>query len=225
MNRVENPELKRKILDHLIDQYQLKEKREPNHLSTYIYCRTKAYFEQQPGSIEPTEQEVMLFAIGYGLQDVLTPKSAKAPVYNQGGIIYRPDMVFHPTHTEVENLVELKTTRMSAKKHWEPDHIPVTWLDYMMGGCYLRKTTKYDLIILYLMGGYNPPFPELYCDTFEFTPEEIGENWAKLQQRKEVLDESLAIGVPPEPYKNCYDWECKYCRYKMVCETISTTMY
>ena len=224
MERVENSELNRKILNHLIAQYQLKEKREPNHLSTYVYCRTKAYLDQKQ-TVEPSDQEVLLFAIGYGLQDVMTPKDAVAPVYKQDGIVYRPDMVFYPSKVEVENLVELKTTRMSAKKHWEPDHIPMTWLDYMMGGCYMRNTSRYDLIILYLMGNYAPPFPEIYCDTFEFSQEELDENWAKLQEHRTVLDAALAGQYPPEPFKNCYDWECKYCRYKLICETIVTAMY
>lgn len=236
MKREDNPELKRYILNHLADLYKIREVREPNHLSTYVYCRTKAYFDVKQ-TAEPTDEEVMLFALGYGLQDVLTPKEAKAPVYQMNGIIYRPDMSITKvknwdgkvgeiasipieTAQEVERLLELKTTRKSAKHHFMDEYLPETWLDYMKGGCTIRNRDTYELIVLYMMGNYSPPFPQLYCDKFTFTQEELNENWAKLLSRKEVLDNALAGNKIPTPYENCYDWECKYCRYKLVCETL-----
>jgi len=408
----------------------------------------------------------MLFALGYGLQDVLTPKGAEAPVYKKDGIIYRPDMSFQPAPAEVEQLVEIKTTRKSAKYHFMDEHIPETWLAYMKGGCFMRDVDQYDLIVLYMMGNYclgpetlvlkadltwteiknlkvgdrlvgvdeyptdtrrgtrrklqqsvvtsigvkrlpsrrlflsngrsvlssdkhlwleqknlgnshvapdwaqtsslvvgdkirqlcepwevedtyeagwlagaldgegtvdglraafsqkdnivalqarrildslniytvpcgtnsgvtsyrttdmastlrllgsirpvrllqdlkwegralpqhnstvfidaiedvgevdliaigtstktliaeglvshnSPPFPEVYCDTFVFEYKELVENWDIIQTNKRVLDESVATGKAPEPFKHCYDWECKYCRYQLVCKTIT----
>jgi len=217
MRRVENPELKRKILNHLADLYKIKEVREPNHLSSYIYCRTKGFFDQKQ-AIEPTDEEVMLFAIGYGLQDVLTPKDARAELYEFEGIIYRPDMTM--TKGEFEKLQELKTTRKSARDHYIDERISVTWLAYMMGGCRIRNTNQYDLVVLYLMGNYAPPFPQLYADTFYFTDEEIEENWQTIKANKKVLDDALADNKPPTPFAHCYDWECKNCRYKLLCETL-----
>jgi len=217
LKRVENPELSRKILDHLASLYKIKEVREPNHLSSYVYCRTKGFLDQKQ-AIEPTDEEVMLFALGYGLQDVLTPKDATAETYEFEGIIYRPDMTM--TRGEVERLQELKTTRRSAKKHYIDEEIPVTWLAYMMGGCKIRDTNQYDLIVLYMMGGYSPPFPQLYTDTFYFTEEEIEDNWHTIKHNKEVLDSALEQNKPPTPFGHCYDWECKNCRYKLICETL-----
>lgn len=188
-----------------------------------MYCRTKAFLDQK-SAVEPSDQEVMLFALGYGLQDVLTPPIAEAPIYEQDGIVYRPDMVFKLPASEVEILTELKTTRKSAKYHFMEDSLPETWLDYMKGGCYLRKTSRYDLVILYMMGDYHPPFPDIYAETDEFTDEEIQENWQKILARKVVLDDSLSTNTPPEPFKNCYDWECKYCRYQLVCQTLARQM-
>ena len=240
MKRVDNPELNRKILNHLADLYKIKEVREPNHLSSYISCRTRGFFDQKQ-AIEPTDEEVMLFALGYGLQDVLTPKDSQAKTYEYEGITYRPDMTLTvhrrdypeqlpyteltiniPMQTvhEVERLQELKTTRRSAKKHYIDEEIPVTWLAYMMGGCKIRQTNQYDLIVLYMMGNYAPPFPQLYTDTFYFTDEEIETNWGMVISNKVVLDSALAEGKPPTPFMHCYDWECNYCRYKLVCETL-----
>ena len=214
MKRIDNAELKAKILDHLADLYKIKEVREAGHLSSYITCRTRSFLDLQ-ATAEPTEQEVMLFALGYGLQDVITPKDATAPVIERSGITYRPDMILS------NRLNEIKTTRKSAKYHYMDDGLPVTWLDYMMGGCYITEKTEYDLIILYMMGNYSPPFPQIYTETIQFDKEEIEENWQKILAQKTVLDDALITGTPPEPFQHCYLWECKYCRYKLICETIA----
>ena len=215
MKRIDNPELKRKILDHLASLYKIKEVRESNHLSSYITCRTKSFLDQQQ-TIEPTDMEVMLFSLGYALQDALTPKDATAPVINKDGIIYRPDMILD------RRLNEIKTTRKSAKYHFMEDSLPVTWVDYMMGGCYMMEKTEYDLIILYMMGNYSPPFPEIYAETIQFEAEELEANWYdKILHSKLILDSAIIDGTPPDPFKNCYEWECKYCRYNLVCQTIA----
>ncbi|MCK4414928.1 MAG: hypothetical protein KAY32_15445 [Candidatus Eisenbacteria sp.] len=215
MKRIDNQELKRKMLVHLADLYKIKEVRESNHLSSYITCRTKSFLDAKQ-TVEPTDEEVLLFALGYGLQDVLTPKDADAPVIEVNGILYRPDMILD------RRLNEIKTTRKSAKYHYMDDSLPLTWIDYMMGGCFMRGDLEYDLIILYMMGNYSPPFPDIYAETELFELPEITDNWNnKILPNKAVLDEALATGVPPEPFKNCYDWECKYCRYKLVCQTIA----
>lgn len=194
--------------------YKIKEIRESNHLSSYITCRTKSFLDQQQ-TVEPTDMEVMLFSLGYALQDVLTPKDASAPVIEKDGIIYRPDMILD------RRLNEIKTTRKSAKYHYLDDSLPVTWVDYMMGGCYMTDQHEYDLIILYMMGSYSPPFPDIYAETVQFEKDELKENWRKILEHKAVLDNALTTGVPPEPFKHCYDWESKYCRYKLVCQTIA----
>jgi len=214
MKRVDNHELKTKILDHLADLYKIKEVREAGHLSSYITCRTKSFLDSK-NTTEPTEQEVMLFALGYGLQDVLTPPDASAPVIKKDGITYRPDMILS------KRLNEVKTTRKSAKYHYMDDGLPVTWIEYMMGGCYMMERTEYDLIILYMMGAYNPPFPLIYAETVQFDKDELGENWQKILYQKAILDEAIDTGTPPEPFKHCYEWECKYCRYKLICQTIA----
>lgn len=218
MNRRENPELRQLMLAHLAEKYKLLEVREPNHLSSYCYCLTRQYFDQRSAS-EATEEELMLFAIGYGLQDVLTPKDATAPVIEKHGIIYRPDMII-PGRQSVDRLTELKTTRKSAKNHWLDEQLPETWLAYMKGGCYIRDTVEYDLIVLYMMGTYNPPFPTIMADTFTFSDTEIADNWNWIQPRQSELDRCLKEDVPPEPYKWCFSWECKYCRNKLICEQI-----
>jgi|TARA_Y100000310_G_scaffold345865_1_gene471883 hypothetical protein len=181
-----------------------------------MYCRTKAFLDQQQ-TIEPTEEEILLFALGYGLQDVLMPPNADTPVLELEGIVYRPDITFVGS----DQLIEVKTTRRSAKKHYEPKAISDSWLMYMLGGCKIQGTNTYDLIVIYLMGNYSPPFPQLYADTITFTFEEIELNWATIKERKVVLDTALESGIMPVAYEHCEPWECKGCRYVLLCEVLT----
>jgi len=222
MERVDNPEMARKIINHLAEQYNILDKREPNHLSSYIGCLTKTYFDSKPKAVLPTEQEVLLFLLGYGLQDTLTPADTTTPVLEKEGIIYRPDIVFPLMGNR---LVEVKTTRRSAKHHFTEDAIPETWLVYMKGGCYICDKVVYDLAILYMMGNYAPPFPQLYYDTFYFTDEEIADNWTYILQRKATLDSAIENNTPPTPFEHCYLWECQHCRYNLVCKTLTGTLF
>ena len=166
MERTANPELDRMMINHLVKLYKLKTKRTGIHLSTLVYCLTRSFFDHVT-PIEPTDKEVMLFALGLGLQDILTPQQAEAPVFEQDGVTFSPDF-YLPFNNKY---VELKTTRTSLKKNKEK--LPETWLEYIMGGCYMRKVTTYELSGLYMFGSYSPPFPELYSETLRFEPAEI----------------------------------------------------
>jgi hypothetical protein len=232
MKKLDNPELSRRILNHLADQYKIKEKREGIHLSTLIYCLTRSFFDQQ-APVEPTDEEVMLFALGLGLQDVLTPSESFTPVYNKDGVLFSPDFVFSvkelktavldasPSEHErkdiaVTRLVELKTTRMSSGK----EDLPETWLEYIMGGCYMRGANTYDLSVLHMLGNYKPPFPEIRSYRLEFAEDELRANWDYLMERRAVYEEALKTGTPPVPFSYCKDWECKNCRYKLQCQAM-----
>jgi hypothetical protein len=203
MERFENAELRGKIIAALASKYKLKEKREPNHLSSFVYCLTKGFFEQtQP--IEPIEKELMLFSVGYGLQEILTPADATAPLINKDGIIYRPDFVLS------SRLSEVKSTRKSANKHDED--IPESWTKYMLGGMKMTGKREYDLAVIYIIQA------DVKCDTFVATDEEVESNWIEIITRKAVADTALADNTPPEPFQWCMSWECVNCRYKMLCE-------
>lgn len=213
MERIDNPELSRLALDHLASLYKIKDKREGIHLSTLVYCLTRSFFDQL-ASVEPTDEEVMLFALGYGLQDVLTPQEAESPVYEKDGITYRPDFVLKLDGS----LGEIKTTRMSLKTL--EDHLSETWVEYIMGGCYIREETSYNLMVLLMMGNYHPPFPMIHSETLVFEKQELQANWDYLLERKDVYEEALASNQPPQPFHWCKDWECKNCRYKLQCQAI-----
>ena len=211
MQKIENPELSRLILDHLAELYGIKRKREGIHLSTLVYCLTRSFFDQL-APVEPTDEEVMLFSLGYGLQDVLTPKEATTPTYEKDGITFSPDFVF-PVESR---LVEIKTTRMSSGK----EDFPETWLEYIMGGCYMQGIKEYELSVLHMLGNYHPPFPEIKSYKLIFEEEELVENWERLLYRQQVYEKALKINKPPKPFVYCKDWECKNCRYKLQCQAM-----
>jgi hypothetical protein len=220
MIKTDNAELSRLILNHLSDKYKLKQPREGIHLSTLVYCLTRSYLDRQH-NIEPTDEELMLFALGYGLQDVLTPPDAQTPTYEFEGIVYRPDMMFYVNDM---GLVEIKTTRMSSKKQDLPD----TWIEYIKGGCYIRNkvlpslsSRTYSLSVLYMMGNYAPPFPNIAAYMLEFEQQELDENWQYLITRRDVYQSHLANNTPPTPRIWCKVWECKNCRYNLQCDAIT----
>ena len=205
----------RVVLDHLSEKYAIAQKRQGLHLSSLIYCLTKAAFDERQGRITPTDEETMLFSLGYGLQGVLTPAAADTPVYEKDGITFSPDMILKIGDTE---LGEVKTTRASSKKIMAGE-FPETWLEYMKAGCFIREQNTYNLIVLCMMGNYSPPFPSIHGFTFSFEDDELFETWDYVMCRKVVLLTNDRNTVPA-PYKYCKDWECKGCRYKLVCESI-----
>ena len=222
MDRVEDPEMSRLILDHLTSLYNINRKREGIHLSTLVYCLTKSFFDHI-APIEATDEEVMLFSLGLGLQDVLTPKAAETPVYEKDGVTFSPDFIVQlGARAEVSpkmppvHYVELKTTRMSSGK----EGFPETWIEYIMGGCYMRGINTYNLSVLYMLGNYRPPFPQIHSFILSFTDEELQNNWNYLMERKHIYSASLIMNKPPIPHMWCKDWECKNCRYKLQCDAI-----
>lgn len=212
MERIESPELEQAIIDHLAGLYNIHTKREGIHLSSIVGCLTRSFWNEVNYTI-PTHEETMLFSLGYALQDVLTPDTAEAPIYSLEGITYSPD---YQIKLSQDITAEIKTTRMSADKP-----LSELWIDYMMGGCYILGIKEYHLAVLYLMGSWKPPFPELKVWKITFTDEELMFNWSRLMERKTVYTHSLEINRPPQPFEYCREYECKSCKFKMQCQALS----
>jgi hypothetical protein len=217
MERILNTELDTLVMKHLTERFNLTHHRPVGefHLSSAVYCITRAFWEST-APCDPTDEELMLFALGYGLQDVITPTGATAPTYIKDNIIYRPDFILKVGDTE---LGEIKTSRMSMKTLVAA--LPETWECYIKGGCYIREQLTYNLSVLLLMGNYAPPFPKLRSETLTFTSEEIADNWDRILERKMAYDVAIRDGTPPTPYQYCYDFECKNCRYGLMCEAVA----
>ena len=219
MEVIEDPQMSRLVLDHLISLYNINRKREGIHLSTLVYCLTRSFFDQV-APIEATDKEVMLFVLGLGLQDVLTPKTAETPMYEKDGITFSPDFALRLPSEKRVRYAELKTTRMSSSK----ESFPETWLEYIMGGCYMRGINTYNLSVLYMLGNYRPPFPHLSSFILSFTDEELRDNWGRLMARKDVYCKALENNKPPTPRLWCKARECKNCRYALQCDAYEMVM-
>ncbi len=213
MKRTPNPELDRIILDALAKRYKLLEKREGIHLSSLVYCLTKGYFDLR-SPIEPTDTELLLFATGYGLQDVMFP--TEELIYEKDNIIYRPDGTIPATLKGESRRVEIKSTRAGVKRYQEGD-LPETWVTYMMGGCYIMGATTYDLGVIYLS---ERPHAKIISETVEFEQDELETNWSWLLARRDMYQESLDTDTPVPPFTTARDWMCRSCRYINVCEAI-----
>jgi len=211
MIRTLNPELDGLVMKHLTEKFNLLHHRPAGefHLSSAVYCITRAFWESTT-PCDPSDEELMLFALGYGLQDVITPTGATAPTFTKDNIIYRPDFVLKVGDTE---LGEIKTSRMGLKTL--EASIPHTWECYIKGGCYIREQLTYNLSVLLIIPS------KIRSETLTFTPEEIADNWDRILERKMVYDIAIRDNTPPAPGSYCYEWECKSCRYKILCESVS----
>ena len=176
------------------------------HLTELIYCLTSGYWDK----IMPlpfTKEQALTMALGIGFERVLVPEESRAKPSTCEGIDYSPDFWFRGDLPS-----ELKTTRMSSKKTHTRD-FSETWVQQIMGYCYAEKRLEYGLSIVHLLGGYNPPFPEILGVKFTFTQQELQANWDYLLWRKDVYIRGFADQQPATPTKWCQDWECKNCRY------------
>lgn len=215
MRRVLNPELDRKILDALAEKYHLAEKREGIHLSSLIGCLTRSYLDLK-APVELTDTERLLFATGYGLQEVMTPRDAETPLLEKDGISYRPDLEFTLELEGMKELVEMKSTRAGTKRYQEGD-LPEGWIQYMMGGCCIRGVSKYNLTVIYLS---QRPSAAIISETLYFEDAEIEENWQYLMSRRDIYKEAIDTDTIPTPYKHGQGWECEHCRYNLQCQAI-----
>jgi len=211
-----NKNLELCILRFLVDEYRT-EKPFP-HLTELIYCLTRSYLDRKE-PMPPTEREILLFALGFGLEKLLLKQLRTHILGNVDGVHYEMDFL---SFTGIPG--ELKTTRASSKKFAEEEgFFPETWKRQILGYMYCQNILKYELIVLFLMGDYKPPFPQLACYTIEASTEELEKNWQWILERKTILSNAIEKSILPPPVFH-FDWECKECRYSIRCEVARMEM-
>jgi len=124
MKRQRKLELVQQGLDNLVEEYSKEEREVGIHVSDLIYCLTKSYFEKT-NPLPPTPDEVLLFAIGLGLQKVLIPTRFNSKTIVVDNIICSPD------YNSREGKAELKTTRIKYGK----EELPEAWIEQIMADC------------------------------------------------------------------------------------------
>ena len=199
-----NPQLYRYTMDRLVESY-VKDKPFP-HLTELIYCLTRSYLDRLE-HLPPTDDELLKFAIGWGLESVMVKGLETKPTI-EDGIHVSPDF-FHVAGPG--EFGEFKTTRMFPPKGADLPRIPETWLEQIMGYCYAYGTLTYDLAILHIIP------PELKCWRLHFNPDEVRGNWTHIMARKKLYLDFMALAEVPAPFEYNRDWECKGCRYYLRC--------
>ena len=162
----------------------------------------------------------MLWVTGLGLERVLI-EGRRAPKIEYDGILMSPDFDFS------FGPGELKTTRQSSKRGLAGDY-PLTWHQQFMGYLKGRLETgimEYDgrgratmtLTVLYLMGNYSPPFPQLLSWDLSYNREEIETNWLALSTRRGWYKKYEEQDKRPDAFHWNQDWECDGCASKLRC--------
>jgi len=210
MRLVHNPGLITRTLLQLVDDY-LGEPKPLPHLTELIYCLTKGYWDRTD-PVLPGEREILLFALGFGLEKLLLKHTKHIKPGCCDGIYYSPDFL---AFTDIPG--ELKTTRMATKKV-QQEGLPITWERQILGYLHCLGRTDYELIIFHILGNYKPPFPELQAYRIEATESEIEGNWAWLLVRRSIYLACIEEKQVPPPRYFCEEWECKECRYSIRCE-------
>lgn len=183
------------------------------HMAGLIYCLTK-YYDDLTDPIAPTDEELLLFSVGFGLERVLLSGHERPESAFCEGIGFSVDF------NSIEGIpAELKTTRMSVNTVASKG-LPDGWIKQTKGYCHCRGVKSYLLTVLFLMGSYKPPFPIIKSFRLDFTEEEITENWDWLLERKAAIESFLADGIRPEPDSTNEPWECTNCRYKLRCDVV-----
>ena len=210
MELVTNPGLSTQVLELLKQEYE-QEKPLP-HLVEVIYCLTRSYYDRID-PILPNEREVLLFSLGWGLERLLLKEQRKAVAGVLEGINYSPDFI---AFTDLP--AELKTTRMSVNRIKVAADLPITWQRQILGYMKCMGTTEYELAVLYLMGNYRPPFPQIVSYRLSASQAEIDDNWRWIQTRKTIFLNAVEMKVVPPAPLFAESWECQNCRYSIRCE-------
>jgi len=209
MKLTENPALARQIIELLEQEYKL-EKPLP-HLTELVYCLTRSYYDR----IDPlpaNEREILLFALGWGLERLLLKQQRKAEPGIVEGIHYTPDFL---AFTDLPG--ELKTTRMSSGK-FSAETMPVTWKRQILGYMKCMEVIGFELAVLFITGDYKPPFPQGKGYRASADAGEVEANWEWLLERKVIYMNCIEQKLIPFPRMFAEEWECKHCRYAVRCE-------
>lgn len=202
-----DPELKQAAIEALRAEYGLHQHRDGLHQSELSYCLTKAYNDRrhyQP----PTDYEVKLFSIGFGLERVmLRPAEEQPPEIEMDGIRLSLDTI------QLFGPADLKTTRMSpnGRKGEDGFQFPNGWVKQFAAYCKALGVLAFGVVVVHLIQ------PEIAAWRITFTQEELDSHWGWLIDRSNQLESMLAADNPA-PFETNEDWECDGCRYKLSCE-------
>ena len=196
-------------------------------VTVLISCLTKAYYDRQRKAItQPPRRQLMLYATGLAIEKVLLGDKQMPTSGSLNGIWYHTDSVTDYGTT----LDEVKSTRLSMSKDYT--QLFPGWHRQLLSYMKVSDVNTSTVLVLHLMGNYQPPFPDLRVYSIECEQAEIESNWQWMLDRKAILDNAIATNIAPMQYKyRLEDWihdgaewdelkwsECSDCPYAAICD-------
>ncbi len=200
--------------------------REGVHCTDLLYCLNKQAcrkFYPAPN----TQQETLLFSLGWSTQRWLTRADKDAPEIIRDGITVTPDSYFESCPWE------LKTTFQSSEKPVEDNG---AWVRQVMSQCYVSSSLVGRISRLELAGNWKSIFgkkeeksktenqkPTLHAYKLTFTQEELDRHWEWMKVRRDLylkVLETKALLPKVLALASGMSWECDFCKpnIKMECE-------
>lgn len=189
------------------------------HQSDLVYCLNKqALRKLKP--LPNTDEEVLIFSIGWATQRWLTGQAEDEPEKEVDGITVTLDALIDDVPWE------LKATYQSAGKAIEEN---IHWLRQIMSQCYVTGTTAAYLSRFEIMGDWKWVFgkkeekavakrPTLHCFRLEFSKAELAHFWQGFMiPRRGLYVQILETGklLPPAiALASGQEWECGWCAYR-----------
>lgn len=207
MEITKNPELRKQVFDNI--RAVVTKERPGIHLSDTNFCSRKAFWRKKGLAPPPTDKQCLLYATGHAFQAWLFPFEMEESLLVDG-INCTPD---------IPSGIEVKSTRQSMRKFDFSDmgH----WQRQILGYCKALNKLEYDLVVMFVMGDYAPPFPDMDCWHISASQEEVEANWEEVLMRASRLREALETDTLPEPDNEL--WEGDYCECVDFC--VDTACY
>lgn len=226
MEIVQDPEFKKQIELRLAQKRNSQNEARVDglHLTALTYCITKAYWdvklrpkqvegEPQPVAFQFDEKTLHMFAIGFGLEQVLLEEpddKHRVEPKQWEGMWVSPDYVMTGDSGEFG---ELKSTRLGFNRGEPRYPWPANWIRQMLGYALAYGQSVYHLAVFLVIPA------ELHTRKFIFSAEDRAQFYDWLMWRRDKLLEAFeTMEKPPEPFKYNMKWECKNCPAITYCQ-------
>jgi len=231
MNAVEKPERAAEFLAHVrallngertIPALEYKQRGPEFHLSDFDLCLYKTYLRKtEENAPESSDIAILKFIRGRAIERIMATEADPA---EKDGILCSVDYI-SPTW----GLAEIKSvaTDSSRFQPLDPRNGPYAhWLRRMKGYCTCYGESRITLFIYFMVGNtgshrWGAPDREdvaLRAWEYEFTPEELAENWTDVLERKDALEYAINHGGEMDDrFAAKADWECRGCEMSPLC--------
>jgi hypothetical protein len=218
MKLTRNPTVEEELLNQMVEEMR-DDSRADMSVTGMIYCLTKNYLNETEGRRPFSRRQTLLFYTGLALEEVILPK------VRTGEVVFADGLTGHTDHSNKTELDEVKSTRKKMFDDRDDEVLTEAWNRQFLSYLHMTGLTEGRFIILYLMGNYAPPFPDIRVYNAVATPEEIATNWEWIKDRKTTYLKFKDAGEVPTPYAyRNFDKECDNCEWAGECEMIAARL-